>query len=58
MEEKEVRESIEEALCDHCEDTIQDASSFEDNGVLTNNEGLVLKFIDGSMFQVTIVKTN
>lgn len=31
--------------------------TFEDEGVLTNNKGLVLHMRDGSEFQVTIVRS-
>jgi hypothetical protein len=37
-------------------DNISQVSSFADEGMLTNNKGLVIKLKDGSEFQVTIVK--
>jgi len=39
------------------DDKINDVNSFEDEGVLTGNVGLVVKLVDGSQFQVTIVKS-
>lgn len=33
------------------------ASTFEEEGVLTMNAGLVLRFTDGSAFQVTLVQS-
>jgi hypothetical protein len=37
-------------------DNISGVRSFSDEGMLTNNKGLVIKLEDGSEFQVTIVK--
>lgn len=31
--------------------------TFEDSGVLTNDDGLVLRFEDGTEFQVTVVRS-
>ena len=36
---------------------IQNVSTFEEAGVLTNNVGLVVEMQDGSEFQVTIVRS-
>lgn len=57
MEESDLRETIGEALVDYLEDEEFDMGSFEEHGVLTRNEGLVLKFHNGEEFQVTIVKS-
>ena len=32
-------------------------TTFEDAGIMTYNKGLVIKFADGSEFQITIVKS-
>lgn len=58
MNEKKLRQAIEDALREHCEDTLQYASSYENEGILTMDEGLVIKFIDDSSFQVTIKQTS
>jgi hypothetical protein len=39
------------------DEMIVDVSTFEEQGVLTNNKGLVIKTADGSEFQVTIVRS-
>ena len=36
---------------------IGEASSFEANGILTMNRGLVLRMSDGAEFQITIVQS-
>ena len=36
---------------------IKDVDTFESAGLLTQNEGLVIKMQDGSNFQLTITKT-
>lgn len=33
------------------------SSSFEDVGMMTSNEGLVVRMKDGSEFQITVVKS-
>jgi len=38
-------------------DDIENVSTFEEAGVLTNNAGLVVRLGDGSKFQVTIVQS-
>lgn len=38
-------------------DNISHVSSFADEGMLTNNKGVVVKLKDGSEFQLTIVKS-
>ena len=37
---------------------IKDFETFEANGLLTNNSGIVLTMRDGSKFQLKIVKAN
>ena len=37
-------------------DNISQVRSFDDEGMLTNNKGLVVKLENGSEFQLTIVK--
>jgi hypothetical protein len=39
------------------DEMIVDVSTFEEQGVLTYNKGLVIKTADGSEFQVTIVRS-
>ena len=38
-------------------DNISEVRSFNDEGMLTNNKGLVVKLENGSEFQLTIVKS-
>jgi hypothetical protein len=58
MDEKQMAEIIRQALENHsgieADGSIR-ISTFEDEGVLTCNEGLVVR-VDGSKFQLTIVK--
>lgn len=60
MNEKVIREALEMLLTGELslEDTALDEArsilSFEDAGVLTSDEGLVLKMADGTEFQITI----
>ena len=60
MNKQVIREALEMLLIGELslEDTaLDDARSilpFEDAGVLTNDEGLVLKMADGTEFQITI----
>lgn len=39
------------------EGTVERAYSFEDAGLLTRNEGLVVRLDDGTEFQVTVVES-
>jgi len=50
MNEKEIRQMIQEALQEY------DTESYEEAGILTSDEGIVLT-IDGEEFQITIVKS-
>jgi hypothetical protein len=57
--EADMRELLADLLLDD-EDLAagrRDVRSFEDSGLLTRNEGLVVRMEDGSEFQVTIVKS-
>ena len=59
MTESEFSELLQEVLYDNLvieDNQLVSAKSFESAGILTSNEGIVVKMIDGSEFQVTIVK--
>jgi hypothetical protein len=58
MTESEFVEYIDEALMWSSEEDgmIIGSGSFESVGMLTRNEGLVVRMRDGSEFQVTVVK--
>lgn len=55
----DVREMLQEVIDDWSCDSGQGITprSYEDAGVLTANEGLVLRMADGTEFQVTIVRS-
>jgi hypothetical protein len=55
MTEKQMEECIADALYEN--DEIKLTKTFEEVGMLTNNAGLVVRTIDGSEFQITIVKS-
>jgi hypothetical protein len=59
MDEREIRELLAELLLDE-EDRIgvRNVESFHDAGLMTNNEGLVVRMEDGGEFQLTIVRRN
>jgi len=59
MNEHEFAEYLDEALLWASEEDgmIIGSSSFEDVGMLTHNEGLVVRMKDGSEFQITVVKS-
>ena len=42
---------------DVVQSVVKRVSSFEDAGMLTRNEGMVLRLQDGSEFQITIVQS-
>ena len=50
-----VRALLEEALLDA--PGVESVSTFREAGVLTRNEGLVLRMEDGTEFQVTVVQS-
>jgi len=49
---REAVQSTDEPLGEH----VSNISTFKEYGVLTRNEGLVVKLSDGSEFHVTIVR--
>ena len=55
MNEKDVEEIITELMADH--DQILRVQTFEAAGVLTTNNGLVIRTEDGSEFQITIIQS-
>lgn len=59
MDERDFMDLLMEAidLLNEDEDIKKDCSTFEREGILTNNKGLVVKTQDGSTFQITIVKS-
>lgn len=59
MDERGMRELLADLLLDD-EDLNagrRDVRSFEDEGLMTNNEGLVVRMEDGSEFQLQIVQS-
>lgn len=56
MNEQTIEEIIAYLLAD--QDEIRSAQTFGEAGMLTRNNGLVVRTIDGSEFQITIVKSN
>jgi hypothetical protein len=48
-------ELLYEASDEGADAGIHSLSSFEDHGLMTSNEGLVIRMQDGSEFQLTIV---
>ena len=60
MTEKDFREILEDRLRygDEASEEFDNAKfrNFQDAGLMTRNEGLVITMEDGSKFQVTIVK--
>jgi hypothetical protein len=58
MTTKELAQLLAEAFDGYgVEGSKGQAESFEEAGVLTNNSGLVLRFEDGSEFQVSVVQS-
>ena len=62
MNEQDIREALEQALSgEMLEDTILSeirmTRSFEEYGVLSSNEGLVLLMRNGGEFQITICRS-
>ena len=65
MDINQLKEIIEEALYEYdCENDGEDRPlinsivDFDREGLLTRDDGLVIKFTDDSEFQLTIQKTN
>lgn len=60
MNERDFREVLHEILAlgmDEDEGTISSVNTFREAGVITMNEGLVIRTEDGSEFQLTIVQS-
>jgi hypothetical protein len=55
MNEADIQEIIADAIIDR--DEIKRVQSFEEAGVLTTNNGLVVRTSDGSEFQITIIQS-
>lgn len=56
MNENELQDALKDLITDEMDDVAR-VSSFEDQGIMTNNAGLVIRMADGSEFQLTIVKS-
>jgi hypothetical protein len=59
MSESDLREALSEALQEYeaSGEVVRSVASFSEAGVLTYNEGLVVRLEDGSEFQITIVRS-
>jgi len=59
--ENTIKDLIIELMAEHSTDEdlpgITSIEDFKEVGMLTNNEGLVFKFADGSEYQMAIVKS-
>ena len=55
MNQKIMEECISESLAQR--DDVRSVMTFEETGMLTRNNGLVVRTSDGSEFQITIVKS-
>ena len=64
--EDDMAQAIEDALRaaderaqdeDGDEETIRSIVTFADAGVLTSNSGLVVRMVDGSEYQITVVRS-
>lgn len=53
----EFAQSLTDAVWGELEDELDNVDSFESAGVLTSNDGFVVKMRDGSEFQVTVVRS-
>jgi hypothetical protein len=59
MDEREMAKTIQQALEAWYENEVGETvgiRSYEDEGVMTYNEGLVVRLPDGSAFQLTVVR--
>jgi len=56
MEENNFVEMIQEAIEMYGEQ-VKGIQTFEEAGMLTNNEGVIVRIKDGSEFQITVVKS-
>ena len=62
MTDAELRERLEALLVEHwelsgAEQEIEMVESFKEAGVLTRDEGLVVRLDDGSEFQITVTRS-
>jgi hypothetical protein len=60
MNLEELMERLEECILDDesiLSEEVKSLHSFEDAGVVTNNQGFVLQLNDRSEFQITVVKS-
>lgn len=59
MSEREFTDVLQDALYSFIAEghTITKIRTFQDAGLLTNNEGLVVTAEDGSQFQITVVQS-
>lgn len=55
--DKDNHEEVCQALCLDDVLEVEDATTFENAGVMTSNKGVVVTLPDGSQFQVTVVKS-
>jgi hypothetical protein len=55
MNESDIQEIIIDAISDR--DEITRVQTFEEACVLTTNNGLVIRTVDGSEFQITIIQS-
>lgn len=51
-----LREAVE-AGSDELSEAVSNAGTFEEDGLLTSNTGLVVRMEDGSEFQLTVVRS-
>ena len=55
INEKMMTETIQEALAEQTE--VRSVMTYDEAGMLTRNNGLVVRTSDGSEFQITIVQS-
>lgn len=56
MSEKEMAMALSEALYENEELEINNVRTFEEAGMLTRDASLIIKLLDGSEYQVSIVR--
>jgi hypothetical protein len=54
--EKAMTDTLQELIAESVP-TVRDVLTYEEAGMLTRNNGLVVRISDGSEFQITIVKS-
>ncbi|MHB9070123.1 MAG: hypothetical protein ACYC54_07115 [Sedimentisphaerales bacterium] len=57
INEKMMAETIQEALTETFQHYVRSAITFDEAGMLTQNNGLVVRTINGSEFQITIFQS-